>query len=123
MPWKHEWVDPEFAFQVVVTKPSTKTKAASVWPYNVYHAYKDNNWNERLSYWYTLHDGDPANHPPHISNVDHTVFEFDIRTFPTYHEGMSHNYIMQLAIDRELCTIEDVMIYIQPINRGSDAQQ
>ena len=120
MPWKHEWVDPEIAFQVVVTKPSTPTKAASVWPYEVYHVYKDDNWNERLSYWYTLHDGYDTN--GHFSDNDTTNYEFDIREFPTYHEELEHQHIIQLAIDRELVTIEDCFIYIQPLNRGSNAK-
>ena len=116
MPWKHEWVDPETAIQVVVTKPSTKTHAASVWPYEVYHVYKNDNYCERLCWWYTLHDG-------HCSAHDTSDYEFDIRTVPTYHENQSHQEILQLAIDRELVTIEDCFIYIQPLNRGSDETQ
>ena len=49
MPWKHEWVEPEVAFQIVITKPSTPTAAASVWPYDVYHVYNNADYDERLS--------------------------------------------------------------------------
>ena len=49
MPWKHEWVDPEVAFQIVIFKPGKPPQAASVWPYDVYHVYKNDNYGERLS--------------------------------------------------------------------------
>ena len=105
MPWKHEWVDPEVAFQVVVTKPSTPTSAASVWPYDVYHVYKDDNYNERLSYWYTLHSGyDPDGT---YAAQDTTHYHFDIREVPTYNEDMRHVDIL------DLCTIEDCFIHFE----------
>ena len=83
----------------------------------MYHCYKNNEYGEPLTYWYTLGDGldswgDPTG-----------IHDFDIRNFATYHETLSHQQIMQLAIDRKLCTIEDVMIYMHPINRVSDAPQ
>jgi hypothetical protein len=123
MPWKHEWVEPELAFTVTKYTPGSKAKSAALWIYQVFHAYKNDNYNERLSYWYTLHDGDPANHPPEMSDLDHTYFEFDIRDFPTYDDSLEHNEIIQLAIDRELCTIEDVFIHIEKAHRGTDAPQ
>ena len=111
MPWKHEWVDPEVAFQVVVTKPSTPTSAASVWPYDVYHVYKDDNYNERLSYWYTLHSGyDPDGT---YTAQDTTHYHFDIREVPTYNEDMRHVDILDLAIRSGLCTIEDCFIHCE----------
>jgi len=111
MPWKHEWVDPEVAFQVVVTKPSTQTSAASVWPYDVYHVYKDDNYNERLSYWYTLHSGyDPDGT---YTAQDTTHYHFDIREVPTYNEDMRHVDILDLAIRSGLCTIEDCFIHFE----------
>ena len=112
MPWKHEWVEPELAF-----KCSTYSKTNGRKTINVYHTYKDHEHDERLTYWYTLGDGlDSWDDPT-------TIHNFDIRDFPTYDETLSHRHIMQLAIDRQLCTIEDVLIYIQPINRGSNAEQ
>ena len=113
MPWKHQWVEPEIAFLCTTQdkgRPSTIT---------VYHAYKENDYYERLCWWYTLHDGDPASHPPHISGTDHTVFEFDIRTFPTYDKTLDHRTIFQQAVDQKLCTIEDVFIYIQKAHNVS----
>tara|TARA_R100000234_G_scaffold119896_1_gene104222 strand:+ start:1102 stop:1470 length:369 start_codon:yes stop_codon:yes gene_type:complete len=122
MPWKHEWVDPELAF---TCHKFTKMKGAQYSQCTyipVYRAYKDDNYNEPLSYWYTLHDGAPETDTNHASN-HHGIFDFDIRDFPNYDETLSHQHIIQTAIDQELCTIEDVMIYIQPTNRGSDATQ
>tara|TARA_R100000988_G_scaffold88793_1_gene52098 strand:+ start:3434 stop:3820 length:387 start_codon:yes stop_codon:yes gene_type:complete len=128
MPWKHEWVQPDLAFTVTKFKPTTKTERASLWIYQVFHAYKNDDYNERLSYWYTLHDGDPANHPPAMSDVDHTYFEFDIRDFPTYDHSMDydkhgHQVIMQQALDADLCTIEDVFLHIEKAQRGTNATQ
>ena len=117
MPWKHEWVDPELAFKCSTYSPSTGRKTI-----RVYLAYKDDNWAEPLDYHYTLHDGKPQTDTTYANNR-HGIFDFDIRDFPTYHDDLTHQHIMQLAIDRQLCTIEDVMIYIQPINRGSNATQ
>jgi hypothetical protein len=119
MPWKHEWVEPEVAFVCHQWVSGPTPNERTLHYIDVYHAYKDDNWGERLSYWYTLHDGDPANHPPHISGTDHTVFEFDIRSFPTYDDSLGHRDIMQQAIDKNLCTIEDVMIYIEKAHHVS----
>jgi hypothetical protein len=117
MPWNTEWIEPKLAFQVVKHKPSSVTEAASVWPYNVYHCYKNNDADHRLTYWYTLGNGlDSWGDPTHVHN-------FDIRDFPTYDETLSHQQIMQAAIDQDLCTIEDIMIDIQPLNRGTNATQ
>ena len=111
MPWKHEWVDPEVAFQIVITKPSTQTSAASVWPYNVYHVYKDENYGERLCYWYTLHNGlDPDGT---YTQGDSTRYHFDIREVPTYDADLRHEDVLQLAIKRGLVTIEDCFIYFE----------
>lgn len=111
MPWKHEWVDPEVAFQIVITKPSTATEPASVWPYDVYHVYKDDNYCERLTYWYTLHDGYDTD--GRFSEGDTSNYEFDIRNVPTYDGALSHEEVLQLAIERGLCTIEDCFIYFE----------
>ena len=100
MPWKHEWVEPEVAFQVAIQVGTQNWKDI-----NVYHVYKDNNVNARLTYWYTLCDG--------TSDGDSDSLEFDIRSFPTYDESWDHHRIMQTAIDTSLCTIEDVFIYIE----------
>tara|TARA_A100001391_G_scaffold205404_2_gene205791 strand:- start:1533 stop:1877 length:345 start_codon:yes stop_codon:yes gene_type:complete len=110
MPWKHEWVDPEIAF---VCTLNSDPEPAIV---HVYHAYKDDNWIERLSYWYTLHDGYDTN--GRFSSNDTSHYEFDIRDVPTYHENQSHRHILQLAIDRGLVTIEDCFIYIQKVNNA-----
>ena len=111
MPWKHEWVDPEVAFQIVITKPSTTTKPASVWPYNVYHVYKDENYNERLCYWYTLHDGFDPDGTYTARQTTH--YHFDIREVPTYDINLRHEDVLQLAIKRGLVTIEDCFIYFE----------
>ena len=111
MPWKHEGVDPEVAFRIVITKPSTPTKAASVWPYDVYHVYKNDNYAERLSYWYTLHSGyDPDGT---YTAQDTTHYHFDIRDVPTYDQSLNHQDILDLAIKRGLVTIEDCFIYFE----------
>ena len=109
MPWKHEWVPPEVAFYI-------QTPDDEDIP--VFHAYKDNNYCERLCYWYTLHDGS------HLDADDQDIshLEFDIRSFPTYNESMDHQAIMQCAYDNALCTIEDVFIHIEQAHRGSDAK-
>ena len=111
MPWKHEWIDPEIAFQIVITKPSTPTQAASVWPYDVYHVYNNDDYDERLSYWYTLHSGyDPDGT---YTAQDTTHYHFDIRDVPTYDEDLRHEDVLQLAIKRGLVTIEDCFIYFE----------
>ena len=110
MPWKYEWVEPELAF---TCSPYDSTNNPG--KINVYHTYKDNEIDNRLTYWYTLGNGLD-------SWGDSTrVHDFDIRDFPTFNQTMSHQQIMQAAINQNLCTIEDIMIYIQPINRGSNA--
>ena len=112
MPWKHEWVDPELAFKCSTYSPSTGRKTI-----RVYLSYKDENWAEPLDYHYTLHDGKPQTDTSHASNA-HGIFDFDIRDFATYDESLTHHQIMQAAIDQELCTIEDIMIYIEPTSPG-----
>ena len=111
MPWKHEWVDPEVAFQIVIFKPGKPPQAASVWPYDVYHVYKNANYGERLSYWYTLHDG--RNPDGTYTAGDLTQYHFDIRDVPTYDEDLRHEDVLQLAIKRGLCTVEDCFIYFE----------
>ena len=111
MPWKHEWVEPEVAFQIVIFKPGKPPQAASMWPYDVYHVYKDDNYSERLSYWYTLHDGRNADGT--YTAGDLTQYHFDIRAVPTYDENLRHEDVLQLAIKRGLCTVEDCFIYFE----------
>ena len=111
MPWKHEWVDPEIAFQIVIFKPSKPPEAASMWPYDVYHVYKDDNYGERLSYWYTLHNGRNADGTYTAGNL--TQYHFDIRDVPTYDKDLRHEDVLQLAIKRGLCTVEDCFIYFE----------
>ena len=112
MPWKHKWVEPKLAF---TCSPSNNPDGRKT--INVYHTYKNHEHDERLTYWYTLGDGlDSWDDPTH-------VHDFDIRDFPTYHQTLSHQQIMQAAIDQDLCTIEDILIYIQPITQGSNAPQ
>ena len=113
MPWRTKWVKPKLAFKchrfVRFARAQYKHRQAI----NVYHCYKDDDHDQRLTYWYTLGDGlDSWGDPTHIHN-------FDLRDFPTYDETLSHQQIMQTAIDQELCTIEDIMIEIQPIDRSS----
>ena len=111
MPWKHEWVEPEVAFQIVITKPSTPTDAASVWPYDVYHVYNNDDYDERLSYWYTLHSGyDPDGT---YTAQDTTHYHFDIREVHTYDINLPHEDVLNLAIAQGLCTIEDCFIYFE----------
>ena len=117
MPWKTEWIPPELAFmctRFIQLKGALYKTAQTI---KVYHCYKNNEHDARLTYWYTLGNGlDSWGDPTNVHN-------FDIRDFPTYDETLSHQQIMQAAIDQDLCTIEDIMIYIQPINRGSNAKQ
>ena len=109
MPWRHEWIEPELAFTVYLTKASTPEKPASIWPYYVYHVYKDDNAAERLCYWYTLHDGrDPDGT---YTEGDLTQYHFDIRDVPTYDPQLEHEQILQRAVQSGLCTIEDCFIY------------
>jgi hypothetical protein len=106
MPWNHEWVPPEVAFYIHTPDDEDIP---------VFHAYKNNEWNHRLSYWYTLHDGSYLD----ADDQDISHLEFDIRSFPTYDVSMDHQDIMQCAYDNALCTIEDVMIYIEPTSPGT----
>ena len=110
MPWKHEWVEPEVAFQVAIQV------APKEWQdINVYHTYKNNDATERLCYWYTLCDG--------TSGQDSDSLDFDIREFPTYDESWDHHRIMQTAIDTNLCTVEDVFLHMEKAHRGTNAPQ
>lgn len=122
MPWKTEWRPPELAFTCHKFTRMKGAQYAQCHYVKVYLAYKDADWDLPYDYIYTLHDGSPGTTKAHASNR-HGIFDFDIRDFATYDESLTHQQIMQAAIDQELCTIEDVMIYIQPTNRGSDAHQ
>ena len=117
MPWQHTWVEPEVAFQVAIQVGTQNWKDI-----NVYHTYKDDDWNERLTWWYTLHDGQPQTDTTHASNA-HGIFDFDIREFPTYDESWDHHRILQTAIDTNLCTIEDIFIHTEKAHRGTNAEQ
>ena len=78
MPTEHRWVPPE----VCVKTPKG----------TIYHAYKDEDPERVLDYWYTT-DRD--------ENPD---WEFDIRELPTYGEGRlgtrTHKTILRLAAQR-----------------------
>jgi hypothetical protein len=119
MPWKHEWVPPEEAFEIRMQCTEQQVQNhCDAHPDNdrrdfdangglqlvVYHAYKDDNACERLCWWYTLCDG--------TSGQDRSDLEFDIRDFPTFTEDLDHQTIMQSAYDNGLFTINDVFITI-----------
>ena len=113
MPWKNEWVKPDVAFRVAIElSPGTWRDR------NVYHAYKEDDYYNRLNFWYTLHDGTPETNLNHTNNR-HGIFDFDIREFPTYDESWDHHRILQTAIDTNLCTIEDIFIHTEKAHNVS----
>lgn len=113
MPWETNWIPPELAFKCHHFVQFKGARYRHLQYINVYHCYKNDDHDNRLTYWYTLGDGlDSWGDPTHVHN-------FDIRTFPTYDATLSHQQIMQLAIDRGLCTIEDIIIYIEPTSPGA----
>jgi hypothetical protein len=67
MPYKTEWVEPD-VFHMYI-HPVTKAETV------VYHAYKDNDADEVLSYWYALYTGE--------EDFDEGI-EFDVRELPHY---------------------------------------
>jgi hypothetical protein len=112
MPWKHEWVPAQLAFTVTQIQPETPERKKAVWPYNIYHAYKDNNWGERLAYWYTLHDGFNSD-GTHCMDPTLWRFEFDIRDLPNFDDNLNHKDILQIAINQNLCTINNDILHIK----------
>ena len=54
----------------------------------VYHTYKDDNWNDRMEYWYST---DPT-------ESDDDDYEFDIRNLKEYNPEKSHRDIIKEAI-------------------------
>jgi hypothetical protein len=55
----------------------------------IFHAYKDEVSDNRLSYWYCT-SGDA---------LPNSVYEFDVRELPNYREGDEHETIICEAID------------------------
>ena len=116
MPWQVKWIPPELAFTCHHFVQIDGARYKQRRNINVYHCYKNEEPENRLTYWYTLGDGlDSWGDPTNVHN-------FDIRNFATYDKTLSHQQIMQAAIDRELCTIEDIMIYIHQVDRGNNAK-
>jgi len=68
-----QWVEPELFFEHDGIR--------------VYHAYKEGDWQNRLSYHYTL---DPCDEEGGV---------FDVRTLPGYEEEADHRRLIATAID------------------------
>lgn len=82
----YAWVDPD-----VVLEHSEVT---------IFYAYKEDDYNQRLSYWYTVDVGEQST--------------FDIRDLPEYDPDLPHEDILCRAIDNkspilmaELAKLED----------------
>lgn len=73
MPYK--WVEPE----IVVDHKGKQ----------IYHVYKDDFEDQRMTYWYTMNEVDEGN-------------EFDIRDLETFQEDKPHTIALREAIDKEL---------------------
>jgi hypothetical protein len=60
----------------------------------VYHTYKDNDFENRLDYWYT----------PDVDEDEQ--YTFDVRTLPEYKEDNSnHKYVIRRAIFKGIVTV------------------
>ena len=94
MPYLNVYSAPALAFKVTqpltaVTLDKTKTTVFDL-ELDVYHVYKNDNLNERMTYWYTL-DFD-----------ENDEFEFDIRMLPNFKEIYEHADLLQYALDHKL---------------------
>ena len=101
MPWINKYIEPDLAFKCHKWTKMKGAQYAQVHFIEVYHAYKNNDYHNRLQYWYTLHNG----------------VGLDVETW-----DISHQEILQQAIDNNLCTIEDVFIHIQKAHHVSHDQ-
>lgn len=76
MPYQTEWVDPELFLEHEGVK--------------VFHAYKENEADEALQYWYAVEDDD-----------DPDGIQFDVRNFDGWdHDRENHAELIRNAIDR-----------------------
>ena len=73
MPYCTEWIDPELFLEYRSVK--------------IYHAYKDNESDQRLSYHYTT-----------SNDNDGGINEFDVRDLPGWHEDVNNHLHMAKAI-------------------------
>lgn len=63
----------------------------------IYHTYKEDDYNQRLFYWYTVDQGESSS--------------FDIRDLPEYDRTLSHEDILRRAIDnKSLLLMEEIEI-------------
>ena len=118
MPWINKYIEPDLAFKCHKWTKMKGAQYAQVHFIEVYHAYKNNDYHNRLQYWYTLHNGVGLD----VETWDISHLEFDIRDLPTFDESLTHQEILQQAIDNNLCTIEDVFIHIQKAHHVSHDQ-
>ncbi len=75
MPWLTVWRDPELFIEYNGVK--------------VYHAYKDDYFDQEREYWYSLYPGD---------DFSGRCIEFDVRDLPVP-EGMNHEETIKRAIE------------------------
>ena len=107
MPYTYVYSSPEEAFEVRLQCTEEQIQAhCDAAPENdrhdfdnkggltvpVYHVYKNDNSNNRMTYWYTL-DQD-----------EEDEFEFDIRLLPNFEENSiyEHDNLLQYALDHKL---------------------
>ena len=112
MPWKHEWIPPEEAFEVRIQCTEKQIhRHCDAAPENdrrdfddqgglqvpVYHVYKDNRDEYALAYWYTFDESEDKEN------------EFDIRDLPNFSTATPHSRdypsTLQDALDKNLCTL------------------
>ena len=62
---------------------------------SVYHVYKNGNFNNCMTYWYTFDEAEGEDN------------EFDIRELPTYDEDLRHEDVVGLAFYRGLVRINN----------------
>ena len=80
------YAEPEIAFSVI-------SSDGTEW--SIFHVYKDNRLDNRMTYWYTTDE------------YEREQFEFDIRTIDIISNNTTHKQQLQYALDKGIAIIKD----------------